>query len=81
MPWVQEAPVTRALDGSGATLSNGEPTRVEPGVDDAPLGAVSVGADWRTPSQATMLEVHDVISWCVASVPICPSSQPRVTRS
>jgi hypothetical protein len=81
MPWAQEVPVTRALDGSGATLLKGEPTRVEPGVDYAPLGAVSVGADWRTPSQAIMLEVRDMTSWCVASVPICPSSQPGVTWS
>jgi hypothetical protein len=74
-PYCPNRPFSEELDDVGIN------TRVEPGVDYAPLGAVSVGADWRTPSQAIMLEVRDMTSWCVALVPICPSSQPEVTWS
>jgi hypothetical protein len=37
--------VTQAQDGSSATPIQGTPTRVEPDVDYAPLGAVSAGAN------------------------------------
>jgi hypothetical protein len=37
--------MTRTFDGSGATLLHSVPARAEPGVDDAPLGTVSIEAD------------------------------------
>jgi hypothetical protein len=49
MPQAQEAPVTQVQDGSSATHSHGVPSWVEPGIDDAPHGAVSVEMDGADP--------------------------------
>jgi hypothetical protein len=43
------APMTQALDGSGATLLQGVPTGVALGTDDAPIGAISIEANGAGP--------------------------------
>jgi hypothetical protein len=65
IPWMLEAPTTQMLDGSGATLLLGVPTWVEPGVDDAPLGAVSIEANRAgpRPSDDVKSPFHDLVVW------------------
>jgi hypothetical protein len=45
MSQAHEVLMTQMLDGNGANLLQGVPTRVELDVDDAPLGTVSIEAD------------------------------------
>jgi hypothetical protein len=61
----QEAPMIQMLDGSGATDLQGGPARVGPGADDAPLGAISIGADGADPRLGNFARNlhHDLLKW------------------
>jgi hypothetical protein len=61
----QEALATQALDGSGATLLPGVPSQVEPNIDNALLGTISVGAGRANPQPCddTGSPRHELVVW------------------
>jgi hypothetical protein len=81
IPRAQETLRTQMLDGSGATLLHGVPTWVEPGADDAPLGAISIEADGAGPRSGDDAEslCRDLVVRVL--IPVRPGKQPRATRS